>query len=556
MRDLYRCLEEYSDPQLAALADLWQAGAWHGDRLEAVQRLGDAMLLPGAAERVVSDLSAEARDALAELATQGGSTPAQRLTLRFGAIRRLGPARLAREQPWLHPANGLEELYYKGLLYRAYAQADDVLRDLLFIPAALLARLPQLQAQPLEWTRPLASPPPEVAQAGRVSIEDMFAMLVALRQTPLPSAETVFTRLVEQGRLSGARTPERDALLWRLMERLELVRQDNGLFQPSPGVREWLRLADGPRLAGMLAVWRDDPGRDELYALPGLRCEARPSPGRASAARSAVWAMLIRFPAGAWFPLEALVRALQRHQPDFLRPDGEAVQFVRDASTGEYLDGPEAWPRIEGALARYLLVGPLHWLGLVDLAGDGDAPNAFRLTPAATLAATSPVSAAPRAHPGSARATVTDDLHIHIALEDTLYERYQLERLAEWCGQDVAAHYALTEESLWRSHSAGIPVDQVAGFLQRITQTRVPSAAIVTLRGWGARLGKAALERMMVLTTRDRAIMQEIRRDAVAGPLLGSTFSPTACRVAEKHIEPLVRRLKEMGLWPKLTLGS
>ena len=35
---------------------------------------------------------------------------------------------------------------------------------------------------------------------------------------------------------------------------------------------------------------------------------------------------------------------------------------------GDYLRGFSTWDEVDGALVRFLITGPMHWLGLVDLA--------------------------------------------------------------------------------------------------------------------------------------------------------------------------------------------
>ena len=54
---------------------------------------------------------------------------------------------------------------------------------------------------------------------------------------------------------------------------------------------------------------------------------------------------------------------------------------MRDAATGAYLSGFEAWDQIEGALAHLLRTQPLRWLGPSRSVRCGGQPVALRLTP-------------------------------------------------------------------------------------------------------------------------------------------------------------------------------
>ena len=59
--------------------------------------------------------------------------------------------------------------------------------------------------------------------------------------------------------------------------------------------------------------------------------------------------------------------AVHQQQPDFQRPAGDYDSwFLRDQQSGEFLRGFEHWDEVDGALLRYLICGPLHWLGGVD----------------------------------------------------------------------------------------------------------------------------------------------------------------------------------------------
>jgi hypothetical protein len=105
MRDLYRCLDEYVPELLQAIAVAWQVALPKGESRETVSRLADSMLAPGALEGVLQNSSAEAREILAEMVREGGAVPGHRLSLQYGTLRRLGPARMVREQPWNQPTN-------------------------------------------------------------------------------------------------------------------------------------------------------------------------------------------------------------------------------------------------------------------------------------------------------------------------------------------------------------------------------------------------------------------------------------------------------------------
>jgi hypothetical protein len=138
---------------------------------------------------------------------------------------------------------------------------------------------------------------------------------------------------------------------------------------------------------------------------------------------------------------------------------------------------------------------------------------------------------------------------VTLTLQDSLYERYQLERFAEWRSQDERAVYQVTETSLWHSHNHGIQVDQIMRFLERVTgETLAPSVAL-TLRAWSGRFGQATLQSVFILETADEQTMQQIRQWRGMARLLGEPLSPTRCLVLESNRDTLIRRLRELGIW-------
>jgi hypothetical protein len=594
MKDLYRCLDQYPPQLLEAIAAAWDRVAESvapehapvarpdADSREAIERLVATMLSPALLAAMVQSLSPSARDVLGQLLEEGGALPGHRLSVRYGAIRRLGPARLIREQPWNQPDNVLEELYYRGLIYRAYGSLGNFYGEVVLIAEQMQAPLAALGlALGIEWTP--AEEPALVQRDGDALIEDVVAVLARIRrnQPRLPDEEDddapdngqsegipALLRSLDMGaRLIGEASPERLSLLVRILWRLRLIQEDRRVLRPTVKAREWLHLPDIRRRRALLLAWRDDPTWNELSFLPALRQatlagEAIAQPGHPVNARRVLLELLARHPVGRWISLDGLVQMIKARRPDYLRPDGDYDSWgMVDAETGESLHGFAAWDRIEGQLAVLIISGPLRWLGMVEVGLDeaqGD-PVAFRLTPrgAAMLAALRPGKSGASAEPPADEAdvpaaTIDPDLLVTIPLRGTLYERYQLERFANWQGQDTAATYLITPESVWEGYNAGIRMEQILRFLQRITHDSVPPAVTTTLQAWGGRFGSVRLTRMVLLQTVDEQTMKQITARADVRALLGQRLSATAYLVEEQNMPLLTELLKARGIWPMI----
>ncbi|MGM0401576.1 MAG: helicase-associated domain-containing protein, partial [Chloroflexota bacterium] len=563
MKDLYRCLDEYTPTMLHAISDPWQIPLAKDEPRQMAVRLAETMQTSPMLKSLLDDLSSEADEALVHLLRHGGSSPSRRLSTRYGNIRRFGPLRMERERPWLQPDNALEELFYKGLVYRAYGNVDDRYGEILFIPQELLVRLYTLKGDELEVKAQAVPAPERVVEDGQRIMEDLFAILVYMRreQPPVPpKGQDPLTTLEEMNlapRLLGVLDPQRAQFLWHLVWALDLALEGDGLLQPSLRARDWLQLSDARRMQSLYEAWRDDAQWDEFHLVPSLRCEAIGRPGDLTDARHTLLRALNEHAPNGWFSLDAFVDILNRHYPNYLRPDADLQSWdLRDAETNERLRGFESWDRVEGTLARHMLKTSLRWLGVVKVGyrQESRQPTAVSITPLGRrlLNDQEPVEEKAGAFTStSPLATVKDDLTVEVACQNTLYERYQLERFAEWQKQGERAFYRITEESLYKGLNTDIKVEQIIHFLQRITGDGVPSRVVQKIRDWGARFGRVSIREVILFQTVDEETMERLQGHPETGELLGKRISPTACLLGKERVPELVQQLKALGIWPK-----
>jgi hypothetical protein len=199
-----------------------------------------------------------------------------------------------------------------------------------------------------------------------------------------------------------------------------------------------------------------------------------------------------------------------------------------------------------------MLVGPLHWLGIVSLGyKEGwDKPSSFRVTPWGD--AFLGLAHAPVTEPPHQLARITSDGTVYLAREAPLRDRFQLARIADWRASGAEYAYAITAPSLARSLGAGIEVGRIERFLARISDEQVPSAMLVRIRGWAARYGQVSLHRVVVLETRSRQVMAQLRRhDRIRG-YLRRALSPTMSVVRESDWPRLTEELYRAGYLPEI----
>ena len=141
---------------------------------------------------------------------------------------------------------------------------------------------------------------------------------------------------------------------------MSLLRQTDDILRPARATIDWLQQSREAQLRALVDAWSRGVWNELRHAGPGHR--GRKPPERSLVSRTALMDVL---PVDdQWYRLADVVDVIRRQDPDFQRPDGNyETWYIRDAETDDYLNGFDNWERVEGRLLRYLVQGPLYWLG-------------------------------------------------------------------------------------------------------------------------------------------------------------------------------------------------
>jgi hypothetical protein len=541
MPPLGRTLQDYDLGHLRVIAELWGLDMPGGRAAEAAEALARRMLDSGEVADVLEALPEESRLALDDLATRG-RVPLTELQLRFGPLRRTGPGRRDREQPWRDRTAVLDALWYRGLIGLAFFETPTGPREFAFIPDDLAAQL--ARPRPPGPSLVAASPPSHVL-AGGGAADDVVTLLAALRRRPsrttdLPPARAAALRpyLIHPDSL--------DMLVALLREMAVVVLSP---LRPDPETtRRLLRSERGEIESSLRTAWLHATGFNDLAHIAHLLPPKSGWPNQPVPARTALEGMLGALEREVWYPIDAFLDHVRQTQPTFLRPGGDFDSwYLRERSSGRFLRGFENWETIDGAYLRFVLAGPLYWLGSVDLGGDeGDErPTRFRLrNPASSVDRTgeAPSLTAPAAR-------VAADGRVFFPAGASLPHRYQVARFCDWIRRDATGFlYRLTPRALAAAQTQSLENNRVVRLLESAAHKPLPDNLQRSIGRWSQRGIEAVVESTLVLKTRDDATLRELRDDPATARYLEEILGPRTARVRLRELDSLLAAAARRGL--------
>ncbi|MFN2182872.1 MAG: helicase-associated domain-containing protein [Anaerolineae bacterium] len=558
MHNLHRFLVDYNLSMLRALARNRGAELATNRQTEAADELAALLLDPVSVRTARAKLSPEAREALDLLQSAGGRMRAPLFSRRFGQVRPVGPGRLEREALWQEPTNPAEELWYAGLIFRAFGQDEAGPGEFIFLPEDLRALLPEPQIEPPAFAVEAVPSPSHSAGDEMALVRDLFAYLVYLQNhdvRPYADGRLGQRDLAALRRGMDDSGERRFAFLQHLARRMGfLERQGEFLRLDAAPVKRWLTAAPDRQLAALQECWRDDPTWNDLCRVPSLACsQETPWANDPVATRQALLALLARCPIEGWWSMASFVAAVKEAHPDFQRPDGDYTSwYIRDAASGDYLSGFDSWNQVEGALIADLLAGPLCWLGIVDTAKEG---AVCRLTGAG--ARFLDLVAGDTVESPTPPIVVLPDFYVEVPPPASLYTRFQLERFADPLPPESGPlrdrakpepfRYRLGAGSLTRALSRGIQVEQVLAFLQQAGERPVPANVAGQLRLWAGRFGQVELEEVALLRVKSERVLKELSVLPETRHLLAKILSPTSALIRKRDLARLRKELRGLG---------
>jgi len=483
---------------LERIARAWDVEISTRDAESARTDLAGKMVLPDVFHPFLDSLAENVREAWLSLARKGGRQTWAEFTRLNGEIRSFGPARRARENPDLHPVSIAESLWYTGLIGRAFFRGEGEPVEHVYIPDELMVFEKPVRMEEPSPVRPAVNQSPRfITRADSAILDQLTDLLASLRmQRTIP--EEIFTSWGKPGEF-----------LHGLLLSCGLIDQAG---QPvAQALKTFFATPREEALGQVYQAWHTSTIINELRLLPGLSCEGNWLNDPLTARRVLTGMIAGLEAGGTWWSISSVISGIKVTNPDFQRPAGDYDSwFIRDLESGEFLHGFSSWQRVEGALLYYLLTGPLHWLGLVNLArGSAEGRyTAFQLVDQtrAMLTGTPPTADWKESQP----ITIKDVRHFIIPVAAPRLLRYQVGRFAELVSASTKdTRYVLTTKSLNKAAEQDLHLGQLLQLLDKDQPRSVPPELRKMEQRWSLKGPEAVLERVTLLRFIDTADCDE-----------------------------------------------
>lgn len=544
MRSLNKALQDHELIVLRVLGEWWDLDLTGSDKSVCVRELAQALAALDLPQEMHL-LPPEEAAALQALVQAGGRMPVAAFARAYGEVRLMGPGRLEREEPWLDPAGPAEALWYRGFLYRGFDETAEGMMEFFYLPDELLAQFPRPEKRVTAVRESAAgmftavAAPANLPPAAVDAVDDLTTLLLLAQQTSLQPGHAAG---LAPYLLNGDR--ERLSLLLNLGAEMDLLGMPESGLRPLGTAVSWLQKSREAQIRALAEAWSSS-NWNELGHTSGLRCEGDQWHNDPILARTA---LLDALPHTAdWYVLDQLIAHLKTSDPDFQRPDGNYdTWYVRDLESGVYLNGFENWERVEGRLLRFLVQGPMVWLGLA-VTAVADNRLLYALTDHALewLAGTPPET-----HDVTVPFTIQADATLLATRNSSRLHRFQAGRIADLLPvtPEQPYQYRLTPQSLARAQKQGITAERIIQFLEEGSGSPLPTSVRRGIVRWAEKGVEARLETAVILRTRDAAILETLRANPKTRDYLGESLGDLAVAVPAPHWEKLRAAVAQLGL--------
>ena len=377
-----------------------------------------------------------------------------------------------------------------------------------------------------------------------------------------------------KGNIEQVRTEQdvpRLLFLRLLLMKLGLLQERQGSIQAVP-TDEFFSLPLLERARRCYRLWLESPFWNELLYLPEVIVRPGPNPldpahEEVIRARQALIERVLDEPEGIWCGLPSFIARTKLYAPYLLFPRQYGARADR-YSVGSnpygwdfrlrrgWLTHREGWHQVEGGFIRAMVLGPLQWMGLVDVKNEGNTP-VFCLAPSAGLVLSD--DPPPRENVPWGRLIVQPNFELVALAPVSEALLIKLDRFAERIGLEHIAQYRITKASVTRAIQMGLRAETIQQVLAEGSgpEAEIPQNVQYSLVEWERQARRIELWQGMALLEVDAAgLLDELFASEETRGLLGRRLSPVLAEVAANQVEALQEVFWQRGYLPALTATS
>jgi hypothetical protein len=546
MPDLEQSIFNQDIGYIQIVALLWDLDVTGMDKKSALEAVCLHINDPANLNSMLDSLTTQEKFALQKLVTNHGRIPWAKFSRQFGSIRELGSGRRDRIKPHLSPESVSESLWYRALICRGFFVSTGTVEEYVYVPDDVLDQLPKIESAAEEiWGRKAKLK--EVGDeliAGDWILDHACTILAGLRSGM--DIHQIQKHLFSRRPLPFDLTPE-DMIL--LMRSAGMIGQAWEIIPDA--VKGHLEQSRYEALKSLVDAWSESGFYNDLLRVPGITAEGNWK-NDALRTKKFLFGILNQLPRGVWWNLGSLISAVKENYPDFQRQPGDYDSwYIRDLASGNYLRGFEHWEEIDGAVLRFMIAGPLFWLGIVDLTVElldiEDTPvrvTAFRINNFGGSIFDDTKEGCQDKLPEPIR--IRSDGRLYASARTPRSIRYQVARFSEWDDIKAGAYaYRITPGSLKSAEAQGFNLGNIVSLLSRNSDSLPPGLERALLR-WGEKGVECSIKPTTVLRVSHPEIIQSLRKTK-SGRFLGDPLGPTAIIIKAGAEDKIQLALAEMG---------
>lgn len=474
------------------------------------------------------------RQAFDTLLDNEGKIPWAKFARDFGEIQVMGSARRDRERPDLNPLTPTEYLWYKAFIGRAFLSTDTEPQEFAYIPEEIFSCLEpvHVQKKQIPGRSATSKETQTIFPASDRILDDICTLLASIRNGfSLDLLHDYCDIPVE--------------FLNQLLIDIKLI-SEKGILDPDQ-VRLFLESSREKSLLMLVNHWIENKQLNEMELIPDFIIEGVLDRNHLKA-RQFLLDQISLIPAGQWWHLESFVSYVYQINPDFQRPAGNYdTWYIKKAETGEYLRGFEHWDAIDGAFIRFMLTGPLFWLGLVDLASSSSDSQilAFKCSNwCADLLSNQPPEGI---KPEDVKLVIDSYGKIILPLRFSRTIRYQISRFCDWNGKSKDGYtFQISPVSLQRAKDQGLKISHFLKIVQSVIPHPFPPKLKTALENWENHGTLAHFTHAILLHVADPEAINQLQTTSVK-KFIQAVLNPNTVAVLPTGVEQVRKALIEMG---------